>query len=338
MPARLIAAHQAMAPEEQAIASAASAKLRLQVAGSAPLPISVKAAWESGIGGGQVLLERYGMTETGLIAGTGWENEKRVGVSHCGGWAAAEELWDCRHVLCRGARAEPRPVRHSLSLVPLRVNVLKGLGVACRLLHPTIFHIGYGLAALCSANTQGCVGFAFPGMEIRLWDSASSKVITESDVPGDIECRGAQVTKEYWRNPAATEKEFNDGWFRTGDVGIFSGAAGEEGLLKILGRASVDIIKSGGEKISAVEIERAILELPGISDAAVVGLPDEEWGQIVAAVIVCEREELSIKALREELRSELAAYKLPRKVKVLKAIPRNAMGKVQKKLIVEQEF
>jgi acyl-CoA synthetase (AMP-forming)/AMP-acid ligase II len=70
-----------MAPEQQAEASAASAKLRLQVSGSAPLPVSVKAAWETGIGGGQVILERYGMTETGLIAGTGWENEKRVKVS-----------------------------------------------------------------------------------------------------------------------------------------------------------------------------------------------------------------------------------------------------------------
>ncbi|GMK58562.1 hypothetical protein CspeluHIS016_0600040 [Cutaneotrichosporon spelunceum] len=258
---RLIAAHGAMTPEQQTEASAASAKLRLQVSGSAPLPVSVKRAWEEGIGGGQVILERYGMTETGLIAGTGWENEKR-----------------------------------------------------------------------------GCVGFAFPGMEIRLWNPVENVVITARDVPGDIEVRGPQVTKEYWRNPEATVKEFRDGWFRTGDVAVYSGAPGEEGMLKILGRASVDIIKSGGEKLSAVEIERAILELPGMKDVAVVGVPDEEWGQIVGAVIVTDREQLELKALRDELRSELAAYKLPRKLKVLSAIPRNGMGKVQKKLIVEQQF
>ncbi|KLT43582.1 putative long-chain acyl-CoA synthetase [Cutaneotrichosporon oleaginosum] len=260
---RLIAAHNAMAPERKAEASAASAKLRLQVSGSAPLPVSVKAAWENGIGGGQVILERYGMTETGLIAGTGWENEKRV---------------------------------------------------------------------------KGCVGFPFPGMEIRLWDPAENIIITARDIPGDIEVRGPQVTKEYWRNPEATVKEFRDGWFRTGDVGIFSGEAGEEGMLKILGRASVDIIKSGGEKLSAIEIERAILELPGMKDVAVVGVPDEEWGQVVGAVIVTDRETVELKTLRDELRSELAAYKLPRKLKVLDAIPRNGMGKVQKKLIVEREF
>ncbi|BEI83418.1 hypothetical protein CcaverHIS002_0400220 [Cutaneotrichosporon cavernicola] len=260
---RLIAAHRAMTPEQQAEASAASAKLRLQVSGSAPLPVSVKSAWENGIGGGQVILERYGMTETGLIAGTGWENEKRV---------------------------------------------------------------------------KGCVGFAFPGMEIRLWDPVENVVITGRDVPGDIEVRGPQVTKEYWRNPEATTKEFRDGWFRTGDVGIYSGATGEEGMLKILGRASVDIIKSGGEKLSAVEIERAILELPGMKDVAVVGIPDEEWGQIVGAVIVTEGEQVELKTLRDQLRSELAAYKLPRRLKVLDAIPRNGMGKVQKKLIVEREF
>lgn len=281
--ARLIAAYKAMSPEQQKIASAASATLRLQASGSAPLPESVKAEWESGIGGGQVLLERYGMTETGLIAGTGWENEKRVKVSI------------------------PSGSSH----------------------HTAVLH--------GAADTQGCVGFAFPKMEIRLWDPATHSVIISRDEPGNIECRGPQVTKEYWRNPSATEKEFNDGWFRTGDVGIWSGAQGEEGMLKILGRASVDIIKSGGEKISAVEIERALLELPGIRDAAVVGVPNEEWGQIVAAVVVADRE-VDTKGLREELRSELAAYKLPRKVKVLESIPRNAMGKVQKKVIVEREF
>lgn len=175
-------------------------------------------------------------------------------------------------------------------------------------------------------------------MQIRLWDPAKNAETTGRDTPGDIEVRGPQVTKEYWGNPEATAKEFRDGWFRTGDVGIYSGAAGEEGMLKILGRASVDIIKSGGEKLSAVEIERAILELPGMKDAAVVGVPDEEWGQVVGAAIVTDRENLQLKELRDELRSELAAFKLPRKLKVLDAIPRNGMGKVQKKLIVEREF
>lgn len=288
-----------MSPEQQAIASAASAKLRLQVAGSAPLPVSVKRAWESGIGGGQVILERYGMTETGLIAGTGWENEKRVEVS-----------------------AAVRLISGSMGL---RNEVTGNME-------------GEWLLDLKLTPSQGCVGFAMPGIEIRLWDASSSSVITARDVPGDIECRGAQVTKEYWRNPTATEKEFNNGWFKTGDVGLYSGEKGEEGMLKILGRASVDIIKSGGEKISAVEIERAILELPGMRDAAVVGVPDEEWGQIVAAVIVTDRENLEVKALRDELREELAAFKLPRKIKIMEAIPRNGMGKVQKKLIVEREF
>lgn len=115
-------------------------------------------------------------------------------------------------------------------------------------------------------------------------------------------------------------------------------------MLRILGRSSVDIIKSGGEKISAVEVERAILELEGVSDCAVVGVADDEWGQVVslrfgcggqaddqvAACIVTSRAELTLKQLRDELRGELAAYMLPRKLKIFDAIPRNVSAQLVK--------
>lgn len=97
--------------------------------------------------------------------------------------------------------------------------------------------------------------------------------------------RGPSITTEYWRLPEATAKEFVDGWFKTGDIGVWSSDTAAQNQLKVLGRKSTDIIKSGGEKISAVEIERAILELPGMKDCAVMGVEDEEWGQIVR--IVC---------------------------------------------------
>jgi len=222
--AKLIQAHRSLPADVQAAATKASSTLRLQVSGSAPLPVSVKAAWEKdgGVGGGQVLLERYGMTETGLIATTGWENEKRVPVS---------------------------------------------------------------LYAAVQTDSQGCVGFPMPGVEVRLWDLSTNTLVTDLDVPGEVQVRGVGITKEYWRLPEATAKEFIDGWFKTGDVAVRSGASGpEHGMYRILGRNSVDIIKSGGEKISAIEIERAILELPGMEDAAVVGVPDEEWGQIVSVM------------------------------------------------------
>ena len=84
----------------------------------------------------------------------------------------------------------------------------------------------------------------------------------------------------YWRLPDATAREFHDDWFRTGDVGIWSSS--QPGQLKIIGRKSADIIKSGGEKISAVEIERCIMDLEGVTDVAVVGVEDEAWGQVVS--------------------------------------------------------
>lgn len=122
-----------------------------------------------------------------------------------------------------------------------------------------------------------------PNVEIRLFDLDTNAVVDTADTPGEVQVRGPGITKEYWRLPDATAKEFIDGWFKTGDIAERCGAAGPaHNMYHILGRNSVDIIKSGGEKISAVEIERAILELPDIQDAAVVGVADEEWGQVVS--------------------------------------------------------
>jgi malonyl-CoA/methylmalonyl-CoA synthetase len=135
-----------------------------------------------------------------------------------------------------------------------------------------------------------------PSVEIRLWDLATNTLITDLETPGEVQVRGVGITKEYWRLPDATAKEFIDGWFKTGDVAVRSSVPGpEHGMYRILGRSSVDIIKSGGEKISAIEIERAILELPGMEDAAVVGVPDEEWGQIVSNTVwTCGQDELLV--------------------------------------------
>ena len=107
------------------------------------------------------------------------------------------------------------------------------------------------------------------------------------------------------------------------------------------GRASVDIIKSGGYKISALDIEGEMLQLPFVQEVAVVGVADVTWGEMVAAACVAvegRASELTVEAVRERLRSKLAPYKLPQKVLVVDALPRNAMGKVQKKTVVKQYF
>lgn len=149
--------------------------------------------------------------------------------------------------------------------------------------------------------------------------------------------RGPGIFNEYYGLPEATTKEFEDGnWFKTGDVGLRSKQ--HRGMYKVLGRKSVDIIKSGGEKISALDIERELLELDYISDAAVVGIPDEDWGQVIGAIVVSKNKDLTLEKVRNDLRTKIAAYKLPRAMKLYPDIPRNAMGKIQKKELVLDAF
>jgi len=156
----------------------------------------------------------------------------------------------------------------------------------------------------------------------------------ETDKPGvgELYVKGPQVFKEYFDNPTATSETFtSDGWFKTGDIAQKL----EDGTYKILGRASVDIIKSGGYKISALDIEREILGHPDILETAVVGLPDETWGQIICALVVKKTEKLTEEELLDWLKQHLSGYKLPRKIVFMKELPRNVMGKVNKKELVK---
>ena len=138
---------------------------------------------------------------------------------------------------------------------------------------------------------------------------------------------GAAAARSHqWRprRPEATRAAFSDGWFLTGDIAVL-----EDGAYRILGRASIDIIKSGGYKLSALEIEATLLEHPSVSEVAVIGVPDDEWGEIVAAAIVLDTptEEAALIAFSRE---KMSGYKVPRKWVVTDALPRNALGKVTK--------
>jgi malonyl-CoA/methylmalonyl-CoA synthetase len=159
----------------------------------------------------------------------------------------------------------------------------------------------------------GFVGAPLPGVDVRLVD-------------GELEVRGPGVFLEYWRRPDETRDAFRDGWFRTGDVAVL-----EDGAYKLLGRQSVDIIKTGGYKVSALEIEDAIRTFPGVTDCAVVGAPDPEWGErVCAAIELAAGAAVTLDELRASLKDELAPYKLPRSLLAVPALPRNAMGKVVK--------
>jgi malonyl-CoA/methylmalonyl-CoA synthetase len=170
----------------------------------------------------------------------------------------------------------------------------------------------------------GTVGQPLPGMEVRIVDDRGLPA-AEGTV-GEIQVRGASLFQEYWNRPEATRESFRDGFFLTGDM-----AEWDRGYVRIRGRASVDIIKSAGYKISALEIEGVLLEHRAIREAAVVGQPDPEWGEVVTACVTLNPgQSLSIEELREFCRDKLSSYKVPRRLRVLEALPRNAMGKVVK--------
>lgn len=134
-----------------------------------------------------------------------------------------------------------------------------------------------------SQRLDGSVGWPLPGVQVRLTDKETNEIIERDEEDGMIEIKGDNVFLEYWNKPEATAKEFtSDGWFKTGDVARRSK---DNGAYYIQGRESVDLIKTGGYKVSALEVERKILSLEYIQEVAVVGVTDEEWGQRVAAVI-----------------------------------------------------
>jgi malonyl-CoA/methylmalonyl-CoA synthetase len=171
----------------------------------------------------------------------------------------------------------------------------------------------------------GSVGQPLPGVEVRLAAEDGAR-ITEEDQPGEIQVRGANVFLEYWDNPQATAESFTDGWFHTGDMAVL-----ERGYYRIMGRTSIDIIKSGGYKISALEIEGVLLEHREIAEVAVIGTEDPVWGEAVAAFVVTRSgTTLDADALRQWCKGRLSDYKIPKRVRFVAALPRNAMGKVTK--------
>ena len=179
----------------------------------------------------------------------------------------------------------------------------------------------------------GTVGQALPGVSVRLVDETNQTLIETDGIPGEIQVKSASVFKGYWNRIPETAAAFTaEGWFRTGDI-----AELENGYYHILGRLSTDIIKSGGYKISALEIEEILREHPNVIDCAVVGIPDEEWGEVIAAAVVLSSEiEGELKTvLTTWIRELLPPYKVPRLWTELKVLPRNTLGKVTKMVLKE---
>ena len=171
----------------------------------------------------------------------------------------------------------------------------------------------------------GYVGQPFPGVTVQLFDEEDQPISSAAE-SGEIRIKSDTVFLEYWNNPKATAESFKEGWFCTGDVAVI-----EEGYFRIMGRSSIDIIKSGGYKLSALEIEGKLLAHPAIAEVAVLGIEDRTWGESVAAIAVLrEGQTLDIDTLKTWCEGKLSSYKLPKQLVITPELPRNAMGKVVK--------
>jgi fatty acid CoA ligase FadD36 len=175
----------------------------------------------------------------------------------------------------------------------------------------------------------GWVGLPLAGVSSRLLDDDGAEVPHDGETIGRLEVRGPTLFDGYLNRPDATAEVFGaDGWYRTGDMAVVDAA----GMHRIVGRESVDLIKSGGYRIGAGEIETALLGHPGVSEVAVVGVPDDDLGQRIVAFVVGSPEiGVQPAELIDFVAQQLSVHKRPREVRIVDALPRNAMGKVLKK-------
>ena len=197
---------------------------------------------------------------------------------------------------------------------------------------------GYALTESCGGGTlllsedalrkAGSAGRATMFTDVRV--RSDDGVISEHG-EGEVVIKSDILLKEYWNRPDATRAAFDNGWFRTGDIGEID----DEGYLYIKDRLK-DMIISGGENIYPAEIESVIIGIPGINEVAVIGLADEKWGEIACAIVVADQSEVSEQQIVEFCGTRLARYKLPKKVIFAEAIPRNPTGKILKRVLRDQ--
>jgi fatty-acyl-CoA synthase len=196
---------------------------------------------------------------------------------------------------------------------------------------------GYGLTESVGGDTLmeagreiekiGSTGRALAHVEVEIRDDHGNRLPAGEN--GEICLRGPKVTRGYWRDPEKTKAAFFGDWFRTGDIGYLD----DEGFLYLTDRKK-DMIISGGENIASSEVERVIYELPQVREVAVIGLPDERWGEKpVAIVVLADNAALGMPELNEHCRARLAGFKVPKQLIIRDSLPRNPSGKVLKRVL-----
>lgn len=229
----------------------------------------------------------------------------------------AADLTSMRALICAGAPVPP---------VVIRSYLKKGIAVqqAWGLTETAPF--ATYLPTELTADKAGSCGLPMPFTQVRIVDPETLEHVTDPGSTGEMWVRGPNVTRGYWNNRLATEQSFHEGWFRSGDIGHTD----DDGYLYIVDRLK-DTVITGGENVYPAEVERVLMEMPGIRDIAIVGLPDEKWGEAVVAVATLDgTEEVTIDELREFAGRHLARYKIPKTLVVVDDLVRTPAGKLNK--------
>jgi acyl-CoA synthetase (AMP-forming)/AMP-acid ligase II len=204
--------------------------------------------------------------------------------------------------------------------------------------HPARLYVMYGSTETSPRLTYvepeelpfkwGSIGRAIPNVEVIVADNAGNRC--PPGAKGEIAARGSNIMMGYWKDPEATAQVMLNGYYYTGDLGY----ADEDGYIFLTGR-SKDIIKAGGNRVSAKEIEDAIAEIPGVLESAVIGVPDELLGEAIKAFIVPSSPSLTEDFVKERLVARLPAFKLPKFIELHQSLPKNQSGKILKSVLRE---
>ncbi len=294
---------------------------------------------------------------------------------HMGGWAMPLGYWTNGGTVVLMEKAEPGEILRAVArervtylyLIPTLYNAVLALPEFARTDLSSLRALGSGTSAMTEAQVRTIVErFRNPNLFVMYGQTEAGPVaslrprdvlrkptsvgrpalnvdvrVVDADdrdvgagATGEIVCRSEFTMLGYWRMPDATAQALRGGWLHTGDLGAFD----DEGFLHIAGRLK-EMIKCGGENIFPVEVERCLLDHPGIAEAAVFGVPDPDWGELVAAAVVCRPgAALSEADVVEHVRARLAGYKKPRVVRFLDALPRTASTRQVQKTLLRERF
>jgi fatty-acyl-CoA synthase len=232
-----------------------------------------------------------------------------------------------RRILLGGAASNPTLVREIESKLGCRAISGYGLTETSPVLTVSFMKLGIEATDEERFARQSMAGAAIPGAELRVVDEDEKDVPSDGKSVGQVVARGDGIMTGYWRQPEETENVFRGGWFHTGDLGVMD----EHGYVLIVDRAK-DIIISGGENISSLEVERTIASHPAVLEAAVVAMPHEKWGEVPKAFVVMRPGQTATETdLLEHCRSRLARYKCPQCVEFRESLPKTGTNKILKR-------